>query len=81
MEMINSLKNIINHIINLKSLPSNESINKKIMDLENEQNEKINEIILHRKKFLDLDNDFEKEIKKVRDKYEKKWIKFNCLST
>jgi hypothetical protein len=81
MEMINSLKNVINHIINLKSLPSNDSINKRIMDLENDQNDKINEIILHRKKFLDLDNDFEKEIKKVRDKYEKKWLKFNCLST
>lgn len=81
MEMINSLKNIINNVINLKSLPVNENITKKIMNLEIVQNEKINEIILHRKKFLDLDNDFEKEIKKVRDKYEKKWIKFNCLNT
>jgi hypothetical protein len=81
MEMINSLKNIINNVINIKSLPSNENNIKKIMVLENDQNERINEIILHRKKFLDLDNDFEKEIKKVRDRYEKRWIKFNCLST
>jgi hypothetical protein len=81
MEMINSLKNIINNVINIKSLPSNENNIKKIMILENDQNERINEIILHRKKFLDLDNDFEKEIKKVRDRYEKRWIKFNCLST
>lgn len=81
MKMINQLKNIINTIINLKSLSKEENIIKKIVSLENNQNEQINEIILHRKKFLDLDNDFEAEIKKVRDKYEKKWIKFNCLST
>lgn len=81
MILINNLKNIINTIINLKKLPQTVDVIKQIINLEKEQNYQINEIISHRKKFLDLDDDFEQEIAKARRLNEKKWFRCNCLNT
>ena len=81
MILINNLKNIINTIINLNNLQQTDHIKYKIITLEEEQNEKINEIIQHRKKFLDLDAEFEKEIAKARKLNNKNWLRFNCVNT
>ena len=66
MVLINQLKNIINESITLRNITITTEIQDKLILLENEQNIKINEIILHRKQFLDLDDLFEIEIKKAR---------------
>ena len=81
MMLINNLKNKINSIINYKNLQQTEEIKKIIRSLEEDQNELINEIINHRKKFLDLDDDFEKEIAKARRLKERSCFRFNCLNT
>jgi hypothetical protein len=81
MILINNLKNIINTIINLNNLQQTDRVKYKIMKLEKNQNDKINEIIQHRKKFLDLDSDFEKEIAKARKLNNKNWLRFNCVNT
>jgi len=81
MILINNLKNTINNIINLKKLPQTIDVIKSIIELEKDQNIQINKIICHRKKFLDLDDDFEKEIARARKNNERKWFRCNCLNT
>ena len=59
---INNLKNIINSAINLINMDSTPENQKKIDNLEHEQNTTINEIIQHRKKYGELDSNFKTEI-------------------
>lgn len=81
MVLINELKNIINETINYTNMTQTNEIKQKLIKLENNQNKKIEEIIEHRNKFLELDDSFEKEINKVIKETKKAWCKFTFLST
>ena len=81
MVLINQLKNIINESIIMRNMNITPEIQSRLIILENEQNVKINEIILHRKQFLDLDDQFELEIKKAILKNQQNVCRFSFLHT
>ena len=81
MVLINQLKNIINESITMRNINITPEIQSRLIILENEQNVKINEIILHRKQFLDLDDQFELEIKKAILKNQQNICRFSFLHT
>jgi hypothetical protein len=61
--LINDLKNIINQLISLYNIPETDNNKQLINNLEIEQNKIIDEIIRFRNKYLEIDKDFDTEIK------------------
>jgi hypothetical protein len=83
MVKINQLKDIINEAINIKNLGLSltDKSKNRLIELEKMMNNKIKEVIEHRKNFLDLDDTFETEIDKARIKRHKKWCRFDFLKS
>jgi hypothetical protein len=68
-------------ILNSAKYKNSEYIKNRLIILEKRMNQKIEEIIEHRKEFLNLDDTFEKEIKKAKDNRRKKCCRFDFLKS
>ena len=70
-----------NKAINLLNMPQTPDIQKKLIGLEESQNDTIAEIIEHKNQFLALDRTLQEEIDKAIRESKKKWCRFSCLKT
>lgn len=83
---INNLKEILNEHVNLQlkirseETPSPDDVDR-LNELEKKRKYLTDEIILIRDKYIEIDNQFEEELKEQREKLTKKYQLFGCLKT
>ena len=81
MIIINKLKDSINEAINIKNLGLSDNSKPRLMELEKLINDNLKDVIEHRKKFLDIDDDFEEEINNARINRNNRCCRFDFLKS
>ena len=81
MIIINKLKDSINEAINIKNLGLSDNSKPRLMELEKSINDNLKDVIEHRKKFLDIDDDFEEEINNARINRNNRCCRFDFLKS
>ena len=79
--LVNDFKELINESITYKNMIQNNDTFEKICNIEKRINRKLNEIILHKNKFLDLDDMFCTEMKKASDKNNRAFCRTRFFNT
>jgi len=81
MIIINKLKDSINEAINIKNLGLSDNSKPRLIELEKSINDNLKDVIEHRKKFLDIDDDFEEEINNARINRNNNCCRFDFLKS